>query len=155
MKQKIEKQSLEEKISQTTEQIPKLTQLLQRDENGKPKLNLTPIENTEIYTMTHYCFQTLMRVYECGGWKWDGSGRIPTELDPENITHRKEAYSDIKHCNERKREFGFTDRRINTQNSYDNIISSEEFYKTQKITYEIISEINIWFDKNNTQNGNK
>ena len=56
-----------------------LTQILERDSEGKPKLDLTPIEKTTVYTPTQEDYWDLMRVYECGGWKWSVGRSLPTQ----------------------------------------------------------------------------
>jgi len=43
---------------------------LERDSKGKPILELTSLKKTAVNSKTQEEYDTLMQVYECGGWKW-------------------------------------------------------------------------------------
>ncbi len=124
-----------------------LTQILQRDSNGKPKLNLIPIKNTVVNTTTQKNYWDLIRIYECGGWKWV-SEDLPTQNNHWNSYKEEtcvDASVDYPSGIYKKGTFGFANR-----GSYEkeNLISTQGFYDTQKITPEILNEINVWFDEN-------
>ena len=120
----------------------KLEQLLQRDETGKPIVKLTPIERTAVNTPTQEDYWNLMRVYECGSWRWI-SEESPTQRSNWNKYEEKTCVggADIVH-------FGFGNREYYLQEKVWNVISPQEFYDAQNITPEMLQEINIWFDEN-------
>ncbi len=126
-----------------------LTQLLQRDENGKPVLRLKPIEKTVVHTSTEEDYWDLMQVYECEGWKWS-SGSLPTQSSVWN-TNKEETCiaAGVNYPNGiyDKGRFGFTNRKFYMRKNWK-IISTQDFYDTQKITSEMFNELNVWFDKN-------
>ncbi len=117
----------------------KLTQILRRDENGKPKLDLIPIKETAVNTPTQKDYLNLMRVYECGGWIWSGEN-LPTESYNWK-THTEET------CIESLEKFRYGTIEYNQKQGSD-IISPREFYDIQNINPEMINEINVWFDEN-------
>jgi len=128
-----------------------LTKILQRDENGKPVLKLEPIEKTAVHvpTQSQSEYRNLMRAYECGGWKWSG-GVLPTQINALKL-HREETcigagvhYSSGIYNGG---EFEYCNREFYQQRNWK-IISTQDFYDVQKITPEILKEINIWFDEN-------
>ena len=125
-----------------------LTQILQRDSEGKPKLDLTPIEKTTVYTPTQGDYWDLMRVYELGGWRWRG-GKLPTEINSWNNFKEKtyiDAGVDYPSGVYNDGEFGFANREFYLEKGLG-IISSQEFYDKQRITSEMLQEINEWFDR--------
>jgi hypothetical protein len=106
----------------------------------KPRITLTPLERTVINTPTKQEYTTLMRVYECGGWKWE-EGVSPTYRGmpwdfSETICIR---------ANDEPR-YGFRDE-------YEDytIILPEDFYEIQKVSLRQLLQINRWFE----QNGNR
>jgi len=131
---------------------PNLKQILERDENRRPILNLTPIEKTAVNTPTQEDYWTLMRTYEIGGWKW-ASGELPTSRMNLWTTRYKQetcmgAGFDLS---ENRRERFKTDKRNFYLGNDWNIISPQEFYDAQnpKITPEMLDEINAWFEGEN------
>ncbi len=123
-----------------------LTQILERDEDGKPKLNLTPIEKTVVSTPTQEDYWDLMRVYECGGWEW-GDGTLPIRHNYWE-TYKEETCMEVGiDILRNKGKLGYAYREF-YQREGGIIISTNEFYENQKITPEMLNEINIWFDKN-------
>ena len=127
----------------------KLVQLLERDENGKPKLALTPLEKTAVHTPTQEDYDILMRTYELGGWEWRGG----ESLTQDNfwIDHKEKTciaagvYYPSGVYDEGK--FGYDGRELYLGEGW-NVISTQQFYETQKITPERLREINEWFDEN-------
>ena len=121
-----------------------LTQILQRDETGKPILQLTPMEKIAVNPTTQESYDELMRTYELGGWRWK-SGDLPTQYDgwnpyKENTCIDGGVYSEGR--------FLFNDRDFHLKEGRRKVITTQEFYDVQNITPEMIREINIWFDEN-------
>jgi len=126
-----------------------LTSILERGEDGKPKLNLIPLERTAVNVPTEKDSWELMRVYERGGWKWR-EGNLPTQFNFW-IKHKKRTcvatgvdYLTGGVFNEGK--FGSSSKNFYLGEDWQ-VIKKQEFYDKQepKITPEIIKEINEWF----------
>lgn len=121
-----------------------LTNILEKDKNKKPILNLKEIKNTAVNISTQEQYDELMRVYECGGWKWMDTPDRPT-LIKTAWEYRKE-----QTCVRAESQF-----RMHKKEWYINlrwnIITPQEFYDAQEspITQEMLDEINIWFDNQN------
>lgn len=120
-----------------------LTQILQRDEKGKPILKLTPLEKTAVHTPTKKSYDELMEVYECGGGIWR-SGNLPTESDCFR-GERKETCVDagVDYQNEgiyNNGKFGYSSRKFYQGKNWK-IISPQKFYEIQKITPEMLNEM--------------
>ena len=128
-----------QKPGETNSTNLRLTQILQRDEDGKPKLDLTPIEKTAVNTPTQEDYDGLMRVYECGGWRWVG-GDLPTKYDRWEMGEERTSI-------DAENGFAYDSKEFYQENGW-NVISPQEFYQTQKVTPEMLNEINIWFDEN-------
>lgn len=133
------------------ESKPKLTQILERDENGKSKLNLTPIKKTAVHTPTLEDYNTLMQVCECGGWKWYNE-RLSTAWDirdqwkEETCVFTEAIYENgVGICS--KGIIYYCDRELFQEENWD-VISTSKFYEIQKVTPEMIKELNEWFNKN-------
>jgi len=127
----------------------KLTQILKRDRNGKPILQLTPIEKTAVNIPTQEDYWDLMRTYELGEWRWWG-GELLTQknfwIDNKEqtcigagVNHPSGVYDEGK--------FKYSNRKTYLKEDWE-IISPQEFYQRQNITPEILREINEWFDEN-------
>ncbi len=124
-----------------------LTQILERNKHGKPKFDLIPIERTAVNISTQEDYWDLMRIYECGGWKW-GSGEFPTrrnnwesakkELRKEICIEAGVHYNDGRVYNEG--QFGMADKRFYQEKNW-NIISIQKFYEIQKISPEMMKEV--------------
>ncbi len=126
-----------------------LTQILQEGSNGKPVLKLKPIEKTTVNTTTQKDYWDLMRVYECGSWKWT-SEDLPTQKDYWNTDKEENCINagvDYPSGIYNKGEFGYGNIKF-LQGENWKIISIQGFYDIQKITPEILNEINVWFDGN-------
>ena len=117
----------------------------------KPIIQLNSLEKTVVHTLAQEEYDTLMQIYECGGWKWRG-GVVPTNLDK---------WSEVKRCSPDYRElcimacpmdpketktFGFSHKKHFSESNYK-IVSVQEFYGIQKITHEKIEEISNYFKK--------
>ncbi|MCK4650458.1 hypothetical protein KAT36_04480 [Candidatus Pacearchaeota archaeon] len=116
-----------------------LTQILERDENGKPKLNLTSLEGTGVRVPTQEEYDTLMQVYECGGWDWN-HGKLSTSF---NCWNKYEEET----CVRAEERFVYANNEFYIERN-QKILSTSEFYDIQKINLEMIKEINQWFDGN-------
>ena len=127
-----------------------LTQILERDSEGKPKLDLTPIEKTTVYTPTQEDYWDLMRVYECGGWKWSVGRSLPTqknfwsEYKEKTCIGAGVGYFKGGVYNEGR--FMYGDREFFLEEGWD-VLSSQEFYDKQRSISEMLQEINEWFDR--------
>ena len=127
-----------------------LKKILETDENGKPILHLIPMKKTAVNTKTQEEYWDLMRIYECGGWKW-GSGCLPTLPKERNrweiCTEEFCAEAGFDYFNDDLEKFRYASKKFYKEMGY-NIISPQEFYDKQesKITPEMIKEINDFFD---------
>jgi len=110
---------------------------LERDLERKPKITLKQLKKTAVNTLTQEEYTILMRVYECGKWRWS-SGGLPTHSNNWNI-YKKEI------CMEIKNGFGYSNEEYLRKEGYE-IISTQKFYDKQKITPENIAEINNYFE---------
>ena len=129
-----------------------LTNILERDEKRKPKLSLTPLEKTAVHTPTQESYWDLIRVYECGGWRWGGVV-LPTQANNWRVYKEEtcveagvDYFSGGKYDNGK---FCFGSRGLHQEENWK-IIPPQEFYdaQTPPITPEMINEINKWFDEN-------
>lgn len=126
----------------------KLKQILETDENRKPILELKPIEKTAVNTPTQEEYWDMMRVYECGDWKW-ASGTLPTEKNDLKKDLTKICVdAGIDSVTGNLKRFGYAFKIDYLRICY-NIISPREFYYEQGITPKMLKEINDWFDKSN------
>jgi hypothetical protein len=105
----------------------------------KPNIKLTPLEKTVVNTPTRQDYTTLMRVYECGGWKWEDEESPTFSAVPWNFSETMCIRA------EDKPRYGFKDE----YEGY-NIILPEEFYEIQKVSLRQILQINRWFEQNGT-----
>lgn len=113
---------------------------LKRDGNGRPIIELRSLENTAVDTSNLGDFRILMRVYECGGWKWR-NGDLPTEFNFRKDYTKWPCVGAFNHY--------FRSTRHNFEiNKGFSILSSQEFYDIQKVTPEHIEEINRYFREN-------
>ena len=123
--------------------VEKQTNQLERDENGKPTIKLTLLKKTVVHTPTQEKYDTLMQVYECGGWRW-ASEDLPTSL---NCWEARGGEMAIKVGTSDKDKKGFL--IYGMVGSYESegfqIISTQEFYNKQNITDNMIKEINNYF----------
>jgi len=124
---------------------------LERTAEGRPILNLVPLKRTAVHTPTQEEYDTLMQVYESGELKWCG-GKSPTSLKMWGAYEKKTSISaefdkkkkSFRFCNEFYYDEGL---KVFTGEGY-NSISTQDFYKIQKINSEMLKEINKWFDRN-------
>jgi len=135
--------------AKTKKQTQSLTGILERDSNGKPKLNLTPMEETVVNTPTQEDYNQLVMVYECGGWEWYGGG-LPTKYSNWDTLKEEtciDAGSDYPSSDEGK--FGRAEKEWFEERGCK-ILTPQDFYDTQDppITREMLSEINEWFEQN-------
>ncbi len=102
----------------------------------KPKITLKPLKNTAVSTPIQEEYIKLMQVYDCGGWIW-GSGDLPTQHN------RWENYKE-KTCVSARNKFGFGTAGVGFKE--EKIITTQDFYKKQKIPQEKIKEIQNYFE---------
>ncbi len=119
----------------------------------KPKIKLNPLEKTAVNTQTQKEYNELMQVYEIGGWKWR-TGYLPTELELWKTYKEKTCIGGGIGTFANKGRFGYCDEEFYKKESWK-ILSSKEFYKKQKITPEMIKEINKYFENNFPNRANK
>lgn len=122
-----------------------LIEILQKDKNKKLILELTPLEDKAIHTPTQEIYNELMRVYEVGRWKWRDSKDFPTKhnfwKEFKEETYVSAGFNLGGNC-----YFSYGYLALGLNLNYK-IISLEKFYKIQKITPDIIKEINEYFEK--------
>jgi len=112
---------------------------MERDEFRKPRLELIPLEGTVVHTPTSKSYDELMRVCECGGWKWI-DGNLPTEIDqpwgydylPGEVCVRGE--NEIRYG----RKSFYLGQNLG-------VITIQDFYERQGITPEMRRAVNGWF----------
>lgn len=117
-----------------------------------PELELISIDRAGVNPRTQEEYDTLMQVFELGGWRWDKySGPLPTEFNAWRICKADTcvAAGNMWWAGGRidRGKFGFHNRQA-YETSGTKIIEPEQFYNAQpKITAEKLREINQWFDK--------
>lgn len=109
----------------------------------KPRITLTPLEKTVVHTPTQQDYDTLMRVYECGGWITI-NGKIPTKFPSHFPSFFEYAY-DAGICRGQREKFGWwsTNQAIEDDKT---VILPEDFYEIQNVSLRQILQINRWFD---------
>ncbi|MDO8516870.1 MAG: hypothetical protein Q7S33_01985 [Nanoarchaeota archaeon] len=140
----LENMSLKELLEET--EARKNLSKLEKTADGRPILHLTPLADVAVNTTTQEDYWILLRVYECGSWGWVGGESFTgvnywirygsnTSIDA-GVSYNKRIIG--KACVSPK-EFLI---------SHDwKIILPQEFYKIQKITPEILNEVNEYFEK--------
>ncbi|MGV8141075.1 MAG: hypothetical protein ACP5NW_01385, partial [Candidatus Woesearchaeota archaeon] len=99
-----------------------------------PRLHLKPMPNYAVSILTLEDYDTLMQVYEAGGWHWKGNAS-PTEVCHPNMKGL---------CVRIKDGFTWTIKKECTD--YTNIITLKKFYASQKITPKMLNELSEWYD---------
>lgn len=110
---------------------------LERDAEGKPIIELTPLEKIAVNAPTQGEYNTLMQVYECGGWKWS-MGTLPTFNDFWNKF-------ETETCFRIADAFSYWDKDWYLKEGFK-IILPQEFYDRQEMTPEMIREVNEYFE---------
>lgn len=134
---------------------------LKKDSNGKPSLDLIPLEKIVVHTPTQEIYNQLMRVYEIGHWISNGL-RPATKVDLWKLYKSRTCVDAginiFVSIHEGGRilqpKFGIWEGKFKFYQRKDPMmerkklktISTEEFYQIQKITPEIIKEINKYFE---------
>ncbi|MGV8140975.1 MAG: hypothetical protein ACP5NW_00885, partial [Candidatus Woesearchaeota archaeon] len=114
-----------------------LEDILKRNYDGIPRIELKAIETSYINTITSVEYDTLMLVYEAGGWKW-GNGTEPTDSNIWDVLREKTCIKTENHFS-----YGTTNGILLTNSvtkSTIRIITPIEFYESQNITPEMIIE---------------
>lgn len=107
-------------------------------QGDKPIIQLEEIVNHVVHTPTKEDFDTLMRIYEAGGWtRWDNLFPTCKRSDVFSI-YKKET------CVNASNLFTNTSRNESASEKLV-IMTTQDFYHKQQITPEIISEINKYF----------
>ncbi len=111
-----------------------------------PSLELIPLKKTAVHTLTQEESDELMRIYEIGGWR-GCSGNLPTEFNYFNKHNKETCFTaGMDYRFEQKGKFGYGNKDFYLEKNW-NVISRQEFYDLQKITSEMIKEINEYFKK--------
>ena len=152
-RQKKEPGQAQEETNGTTPQET-YKNVLEYDENGKPKLELIILEETAVHVPTLEEYDTLMQIYDCAGRIWR-SGDLPTDYQAwhdyeENTCIQVQDYKG----NLDSPKFGYMDVE-SCKDSCWNIISFQEFCEIQGITPEMIKELNTYFEKHNPDRKSK
>lgn len=116
-----------------------LETILKKDKKGKPILNLIPSEKTAVHIPTQENYNELMRIYECGGWRWHIGFNFWEVHKKETCVSAGISY------NNPKGEFEYWGKRFYLRENWK-IISPQEFYEKQKITPKMLNEINKYFE---------
>ncbi|MDO8516872.1 MAG: hypothetical protein Q7S33_01995 [Nanoarchaeota archaeon] len=142
----LENMSLKELLEETEQR--KKASSLERQSDRKPILNLTHLVKTAVNTPTQEDYNILMRVYECGGWKWNGGERVPTkEINRWNMYSSNNCVcAGITFNTANLGHFGYSSKSFYVSNNWK-VISPQDFYQIQKITPEILNEVNEYFEK--------
>lgn len=118
-------------------QLPTVKNIIPRDANGRPIVKLEEIEKIVVRTPTEQDYNILMRVYDCAGWKWS-HGHSPLVWTPPKEDFKfDKIYFDIKN------PFRYGTRYFS---SYA-VFMPEQFYKEEKISREVLIEINKYFEQ--------
>ena len=122
-----------------------LENILKKGSDGKPILELTPLEKTAVHTPTQEIYNELMRVYEIGNWKWFDE-KLPTKFTYWNEYKRKTCIdAGVTHYSKLESQFGYSDKKFCLKNNFK-VLSTQNFYEIQKITPKMIKEINEYFE---------
>jgi len=119
---------------------------LERDLNGKPVLKLIPMEKILVHTPTQEEYVELMRVFECGGWRYLG-GSLPTKYNYWKYNREETCISAGMNylMGGEVGKIGYQDKQI-CLNEGCKVILPNEFYEIEGVTPEIRKEINEYFD---------
>ena len=153
-RQKKEPGQAQEETNGTTPQET-YKNVLEYDENGKPKLELKILEKTAVHVPTPEEYDTLMQIYDCAGRIW-GSGDLPTDYQAWN-DEKENTCIDVQDYkgNLDSPEFRYQNIKFYKDYSGWNIISFQEFCEIQGITPEMIKEINTYFEKHHPDRKSK
>ena len=130
-----------EKITEETQ--PQINKL-EKDAQGRPIIKLTPLEKTAINTKTQQEHNTLMQVYECGGWRWSG-GELPTYSKDRGDEEEISVTGGYVFYTNAINRFSWGFQRFYLDNGWK-VIPTKEFYNKQNITDDMIKEINEYFE---------
>jgi hypothetical protein len=137
-------------IEHKAEEIPienTLEQKIIYDSTGKPTIKLTPLTQTIINITTQDEYDTLMKIYDAGNWKW--SDNTNSIMKNKWLKYTKRTTIDAKN------EFFYEDKIIEKIVTKNRIISLKEFYKIQNITQNTIEELNNYYHKNHPNRTSK
>ena len=141
-------ENVEEKPLQKTvvSQDTSLENKLVFDSDNIPRIKLESIPLAAICVSSQKEYDTLMQVYECGGWEWTSG--LSTDFNAmlrDNGNLISEIYI-AAHLTRSERINGYAANIL----AYDtwNAISTQEFYKLQNISKDDIEKISVWYDIN-------
>jgi hypothetical protein len=126
----------EEEITQSSESA----QVLERDEDGKPRIPriiLKSMANKSVHVPTQKDYWDLMKIYECGIWEWC-LGNSPTSNNTWSSFGEET-------CVDAEDRFVSRDRALSKANGLK-VITLQEFYDAQGITPEILKKVKDYFD---------
>jgi len=112
---------------------------LEKDLEGKPRITLKPLKKTFVHTPTQKDYLNLMRIYECGEWRWI-DGDLPTKSNLIWNAYEEET------CIRAGSRFGYADKKYCEKVERYKVISTKKFYDKQKITSDMLGEINSYFE---------
>ena len=122
-----------------------LENILKKGSDGKPILELTPLGKTAVHTKTQEEYNELMKVYELGNWR-KKNGNLPTMCDIWFLRKEKSCITAGNIVSFKNIDYDSCSKNYYLHRGYK-IISKQKFYKIQKITPEILKEINTYFGK--------
>jgi hypothetical protein len=117
--------------------------VLQRQDNGKPIINLNRLHDIAINTPTRTDALNLMRVFECGGWRFGTQGKATNADFLKNYTVNDESL----YVGMMKTGFFRAETRDYFQEKGYTLITPLNFYSAAGIDSDILNEINLWFDQ--------
>ncbi|MGV8141073.1 MAG: hypothetical protein ACP5NW_01375 [Candidatus Woesearchaeota archaeon] len=121
--------------------------LLKYNQAGEPVLKIHPKEKTAVYVSGLQDFDNMMQIYESAGWKEISfEYKKPTDIVYGNIPNDATlGFGDTKELANKK--FILSVKYLLENKKYQ-ILTFGEFCHTQKITQEMLNELNIWYNKN-------
>ncbi|MGV8141074.1 MAG: hypothetical protein ACP5NW_01380 [Candidatus Woesearchaeota archaeon] len=137
-----------EHFSKVEEHVPverqTLEQILFEQEKilkTRPKIPLVPLTRIYIHTKTQAEYDTLMQVYEAGGWTRSDLTK-PTDLNIWSLPFHKKIT-----CIEARDGYCHTNTASEILSHYK-IITTKKFYEAQQITPDTIHRLNAWYERN-------
>jgi len=152
----LDKQSIDELLGEA--QKPKvnkeLEKILNRDKNGKPRIEISSRYNPVVNVLSQGDYDLLMQVFECGGIKRYG---FKGPLFPTSINlwkHLKEQTCISFESYPRGTTFEYDDLECYRKKGLWPV-TPIHFYSLQGVKSNIIKEINEWFDANKPSRASK
>jgi hypothetical protein len=111
------------------------------------RFRLKPIKSTAVHTPDLVGYLELMRVYEYGTWRWRDD-KLPSKV---NIWDEYKEETCISACPKMtiqcfRQRILYSPKKLYLDEGWK-VISTQEFYKEQKITPKLLFEINNCFKR--------